>query len=569
VRPRIAAWTGAALVLAPIFAYAWIVAGSATRVPYLDDYDALVDFTRRFLDDGGPAARLTRLFSPHNEHVILTARSAALLVTAVRGQIDLHALDLLGNALLLVLVAALLAGFRAGEPLAERLLAFAPAALLLVQPQYWMVLISPTTALSSIASTAWAALALVALSRDSAAALAGAWLAAAAATFSLGSGVLVLPLGALVLALRGRARRAFGWAAATLPLAAAWAALEVGGPAHHWVGPGRLIAYGLNFAGSAAAFSERGISLVAGALLVAAAAALALRSWPRRNPVLFCLLLFVLGSIGLNALARAHQGAAAPLRQPWYRFYASLLLALAYLGWAEVGWGRRASAARAAALALAAAFSIASFARYGAEPREVSTKLREGLARWWTTGERGLFHPETVTANQILLAALDRGLLRLPDGWLEPEPAAPPRRLPRPWPGTRVPVHVDAFSASASRSGFLLAGWADGGGDTRDQQVEIALRSPRGALAFPAHTVLRIELLGPDLGRRSELMRLAGSGFHALVSTRQLAPGVYGVGVLVRRGNAEKLTWLTRRIAVRAGGAAAELPPGAAPAALN
>ena len=199
-RPAWRAWLGLLLVLAPVVAYFHLVATVSVEVPYIDDYDAVVDYLTRTLDEPaslGPR----RFFSRHNEHFMTTLRAAVLLSYAALHRIDFGVLNLTGSAFLVVLLVVLFAAFRVGTRPAEKLLAFAPAALFLVQPQYWMMLLSATTSLSGFAVAAYAALTFLALERRSPGALGAAVVCAGAATFALGSGALVLPLGALQLAL--------------------------------------------------------------------------------------------------------------------------------------------------------------------------------------------------------------------------------------------------------------------------------------------------------------------------------------------------------------------------------
>ncbi|MBW1687716.1 MAG: hypothetical protein JRS35_21990 [Deltaproteobacteria bacterium] len=541
-RPAWRAWLGLLLVLAPVVAYFHLVATVSVEVPYIDDYDAVVDYLTRTLDEPaslGPR----RFFSRHNEHFMTTLRAAVLLSYAALQRIDFRVLNLTGSAFLVVLLVVLFAAFRAGTRPAEKLLAFAPAALFLVQPQYWMVLLSATTSLSGFAVTAYAALAFLALERRSPGALGAAVVCAGAATFALGSGALVLPLGALQLALARRWRALAVWCALAIPLLLAAFLLD---PQERTAlysldRPDRMLLYALNFVGGTAGFSHRGLSLVAGGLLLASFGALCLRRLHQRSPVVFALLLFVLGSIAANALLRTHHGVGAPLLQPRYRFYGSLLLALTYLGWLEtLDRPRLARRFATAALPVALAFSLLSFALYRGAAIDFSERLERGFEYWWTTGDGGLSHPEFPKASIILLAALDAGHLRPPPGWAErlgsdPLPVTPPPA------GRSVALGVDAVAQDDQV--LLLSGWADVADGARGQEVEVVLNSRTGQFVFPTYRVFRIELPQP----------LARAGFRAVIRKRALPPGRYRVGALVRWRGSVYLTYLKRTIEVEPG----------------
>ena len=191
-----------------VVVWAW---SASVDVPYIDDYDALLGFLRMADEAPSVGARLRLLVEQHNEHQMALPRLAALATRGVTGRLDFTTLNLLGTGQLLLLLAALFAAFRRGEPARDRLLPFAPAALLLVHPQYWMIYHSPTTSLSSVAVVAFAAIAFVCLQRGGAFGLLAAAALGLAATVTLANGLLVLVLGALVPLLERRLRLALAW----------------------------------------------------------------------------------------------------------------------------------------------------------------------------------------------------------------------------------------------------------------------------------------------------------------------------------------------------------------------
>jgi hypothetical protein len=542
---------GAALVAAPLLAWFALLAVASVEVPYIDDYDAVVDFLMRTLDEPDAGRRMARLLAPHNEHPMLTLRSAVLATWALGGGIDFGVLNALGGVMLAGLVGALFCGFATDLEPRARLLPFAPASLFLVQPEYWMVLLSSTTSLSSVAVTTWAAWTFVLLERGGTGALAAAAVTAFVAAFSLGNGVLVPWLGAVVLLLRGRKAAAALLGAVALATTTLFVALmpEARGPHLGAVlaAPGRLVLYGLNFVGTAASFSLRGLAAVCGAALTASAVGLVARGLPRRRPALFALLLFMFGSIGLNALARAGQGAGAPLLQPRYSFYGAVILAVTWLGWAELlrdrPWARRAFAGLLAAAVL---FSVTSFAIHQEDVFRISRRLEDGIDTWLTQGNEGLVHPDFLKASMLLTRAYDRGLMAPPRRWVE-EHAGEPIRTELPDPGGAIRMRIDAVYEDDVMA--FVSGWAFGGGSAINQQVAIVLHSPRAVRIFGAHEVPRADLTYLDL---DEMGAIYGSGFRAIVPKRRMPPGTYRVGVLVRRGSLAWVAFGNRKIHVAA-----------------
>lgn len=542
-------WLGAALVAVPIAGYFALLSTASVEVPYLDDYDAVVDFLLRTLDEDTASARLGRLLLLHNEHPMLTLRVAVLGTFAITGGINFGALNALGGLLLVGLLAAMFAASTPDTPPAERLLPFAPAALFLIQPQYWMVLLSATTSLSSVAVTTWAAVTFVALERDGPLARAIAILTAAIATFSLANGILVPWLGAGVLLLRGRPRAARMMAGLGLVLTAAFAAIVTESPAPNLAAvlasPVRLILYILNFVGGSAGFSRFGWSAVCGALLLTSAGFLVWQGLPRRRPALFALLLFILGSIGLNAMARAQQGAGAPLLQPRYSFYGAVILATTYLGWAEILRRRRfAQRAFGATLAIAVVFSLASFTIHQPDVMRQSRRLDDGLDDWLTRGYSGLLHLDFRKASQLLIKAYDRRLLVPPRRWFK-QYAGEAIQTELPAVGRSIRMRIESVYQDDDLA--FVSGWAFSGGTARNQEVEIVLRSPRAIRVFSAYEVPRADLTHLEPERMASVY---GSGFRAVVSKRRVPPGEYRIGILVRRGSHAWLRFSNRKIYV-------------------
>ena len=534
---------------APVLAVTTLVLGPSPDVPYIDDYDAIGSFLRLYDDTPSAGGRLQLLLAPHNEHMMALPRAAALATRGLYGYLDFGTLNALGSAWLLLLLCGLFLAFRPGTRAADKLLPFAPAALLLVHPAFHMMFRSPTTSHSGFGVAACAALACVALDRGGPRRLALAGLLAIAATLTLANGLLIVPVGLVVLALRRRWKQCAVWAAAgTAMLAVYFGALDPPAARAELLEaasqPGRVVAYLLNFIGCGPGFRRPGVSLLAGALVLSALAGAFLKGLPQRSPALFGVALFLLGSALANALARAPLGADLPLLQPRYAFYSSALAALAYLSWAEVAPTAR--RAFVAALLGSAGFCAASFYIWGDRVATRSERLAQGYEQWWSQGDGGLFHPDFRSADAILLHGLEAGWLRLPPDWLERHAAWPiPRDAPVADQGVRYQLDVVNQDAHS----FYVSGWARAGGSTRGQQVEIVLLDQREARVFPAVSVVRADL-DPSAATTPNLAR---TGFRALVPKQALPPGPYRLGILVRRAGREHLSYAPRPVQIRGG----------------
>lgn len=529
---RSAAFFAAALAAAAIAAQLILVARTSVSVPLLDDWDTLLGFLVYWQDENDAAGRLRRLFDPHNEHLLAVPRLAALGINELAGHVDFAWLNLFGNLLALVLLAALWCDFRRGAPVAERALGFLPAVLFVVQPQAWTAVISPTVSISNNGVMAFAALSFACLARGR---VAWAGLAGAIAIFCQGNGILALPLATCVPWLRGERTLAKRWGIVSLAATAAyfWAAPSDYGATNPWASlprPDRLVGYALYFTGSAGGFGRPAAAASVGAVVVASFAWLTWRGLPRRNPALFALCAFLFVSIAGNALVRAHEGAEAALAQPRYRLYGATLLALAWLGWLEVAPRLRSGAWTTAAIVVALLFWSASFHTGAATAEAHARTLRAGLDRWWETGDRGLRHPDFRKANLFLTRALHDGHLRIPEDWPERYGVRPQAGGEPPGLGAEVIWNINALH---SAGGYLtVIGEAQVSGSALGQSVDIAFIRDGQVWFAPARGVAP----GNVQTQRPASRRLAGAGFHGLVDTQDLPPGQYQLGIRVRQG---------------------------------
>jgi hypothetical protein len=547
-----AVWLGALLCIAPALATAELLWRAAVDVPVFDDYDAIVEFLNRSVAVDGPLAQARLLLAQHVEHRPAVLRAAAAASFAALGHLDLRVLQGFGALGLVLLAGALLASFRPGAPMRERLLPFAPAALLLFQPQFWSAYLWPTCSVPNFFAVAFAAVAFQALRGASPGSLALAIAAATAAVFCQANGVAALPLGFVALIGSRSRTRWWAWGAFSLLLGATQLAsferpTETWNAAANLASPGRvaqLFGYVVHFLGGAPSFSQRGLAPIAGAALLASFAWLVLRGAHRRSPALVALLAFLLASAGMNALVRVQQGVAAPLLQDRYRFYASAFLAATWLAWAsELAGSRRARGFLAGGLCASLAFSLASHALYRDDLLDFSRRIEAGYERWWVNGDGGLFYPRFAAASRILVTGFERGVLRAPPAWFA-EHGAVPHEAALPEPGPAVRFGIGALRLGAD--GLLVDGWAEvGGGDAFERRVFLVLRSPARTLLVPTRAV-------PSLasGAPAALRPGVAPGFRSLVRRADLPSGDYRVGVLVERPDGAWLTFHDERLAV-------------------
>ncbi|WP_028523697.1 hypothetical protein [Runella limosa] len=187
---------GATLYVAWYFYY---VAHYSVDIPYLDDYDAILDYLLKFREATG-GEKLRSIFLPHNEHIISMTRLVSWVDYGLTGQINIAALVLLGNGLLLLPLGLLYRTFVASHRYPAHY--FLLVVFIFLNPQYsvtslWaMALWSNIWVLVPVAFSTW----LLTSARR--------WYwaipLAMVATFSNGNGLMIWPIGLLILLLERR-----------------------------------------------------------------------------------------------------------------------------------------------------------------------------------------------------------------------------------------------------------------------------------------------------------------------------------------------------------------------------
>lgn len=404
-------WLAAVPALA-LVVFAWDIGVDA---PLPDDVDAILDVANRSAVTQGVAAQLSLWLEPHVDHRILTTRSLAALQLAIAGGIDLRSLAWGGVAALL-LSAWMLPRLRSEPPAPPEEAAFAGAATawLLLQPQAFDALVSPTVGANLLVLPP-AIATLLALRRGGVAGLALAAACAALAAFTQGNGILVLPAGWLALLLAGRRKDLAIWTLCAALLAGLWwlgRATSRAAPLVPDTGdPLGALLYGLAFLGSAAGFGHRDASVVLGGALLLGLAAACARGHPRRSPWLWGGLAFALLSVAANTAARSALGADYAVAQPRYRIYAALVLALATLLALERLPARRAARYAPLALGVCIVFGALSYAHALGPGRDLAEAAARRLATWSVSGRWPARVPPA-DAGRVLARSRELGTFR-------------------------------------------------------------------------------------------------------------------------------------------------------------
>lgn len=413
IKPRWPLALGAACALG-FAAFAWSIWSHAVDIPFSDDYDNVLGFANAWVqtDDAGLRGRM--LLAQHNEHRLLVNRLATLAVMDLHGRIDFRLLILAGNIGLLVFCLALWwicrrSGFG--------LVAMAPAALLVFQPQYFECTTWAMASISNFWVLASTGISIACLQAERTRLFPPAVMAAAAASFCQGNGLLAFAAGAFLLWRQGRRRHLAAW----LVAAALTALLYFAGyqaPANQPSLTGALqhplaaLEYLVTLVGGALAI--RGLAFSAGIVLFALLAGLlVLKAW-RSQPALFALLLFLHGTALLTAAGRFPLGLRQAVSSR-YQLVSILIIALTcLLLQAAWPWPRLRHPAFAALLALSMGFSLLLHQSMRGPMGEHRRYLEEGIGQWRQNGV-GLAYPDGARADAILRESIRLGVYRPPE----------------------------------------------------------------------------------------------------------------------------------------------------------
>jgi hypothetical protein len=324
--------------------------GAALRfledIPYWDDYPTLLQFTNTIVQSHGNATKfLYFLAAQNNEYKLFFAHGVTSAEVALTGRVNFAYISLLGDSAVLLIALILWSRFLPNEKdLARRLAFFVPIPWLLFQLQYWEAIDWPVDALQNLWVIVFVMGAIDCLLRPSRKSFAGAIVLYVLAIGAMGNGLLLLPLGLLILVRRRQLVRIAAWIAVSAICLAAYAyqynIMSSQAPPYGstlavflWVHP----VYALAFMGNAGAIAGESrpsvaISVALAMLLLALFGWLLRRGYAKRNQFVSYCVLFIL----LTALGVASMRSGLGLRTSVTSRYTIFGLLLLILAWAAI-----------------------------------------------------------------------------------------------------------------------------------------------------------------------------------------------------------------------------------------
>lgn len=525
---RTAAWWGL-LALAPLAFVAVEVGRWVRNIPNWDEFDTVLDFLAALDAGAGPVEVVERLVAVQNEHRTVVSRLLFAAAYWLWGGINFAALAVIGN---LFLVGVFLRLLLAVPDVTARARLAVIGAFGIFQLQHHESFFWGGASIDHFCVILLAVLALGCLARERpSVAAGGAW--GVLASFSLAQGLMIWPVGALVLGRSARCRDIVLW----LAIAGATVAVFVAGfefnPGHrrpelHELA--RIAGYALTLAGSSPALGHLAVAPWLGLALVAAAAWLA---WTRRpgETLALATIAWCLGAIVMVAWGRALLANEWTPITPRYMILSSLPAAL--VAWLAVERCRTAHAAwRAgwwAVAAAAAGFNVAANAGHEHAGAVFARNAERAVQAFRLHGTFRAapvaLYPDPARADGLIRDVAEREIFELP--------AVHELVLC----GTQ-PVELDDVREIGDAVYFLedvdpgperlrIRGWAyRPEHTTRLGDTAVLFRSARGVFAFMATPELR-----PDVAEAAQRWDAAYAGFDLILRPGDLPPGDYGIGV--------------------------------------
>lgn len=334
------------LAAAPAAIFYGILFRLQIGLPFLDDYGLLALFNGLGTRQSGWDKFSYFLAGQHNEYKLYFENALAWLDVGATGHINFWFLCVIGNGFVLLLGVLLWKMFLPERSnVTERALFFVPVSCLLFQLQYAETLNSALGSLQNLTVLLFSLATIYLLIRETRAAYYCAVGGLILAVGSSGNGLLIIPIGAFIPAVRRSRARLWTWIGVGGICIATYAyhyVINEGGGPLRPAGLGTRLLYVFSFLGSATASplmkAPKSFNVLAsmllGAILCAFFAILVRRGYFRKRPAIgYCVLFLLITAVGVSGI-RAGFGVGESLASR-YGIYSALLLIFAWFAIAE------------------------------------------------------------------------------------------------------------------------------------------------------------------------------------------------------------------------------------------
>jgi len=521
------------LTLLALVPLAYVLERSAPgrlNIVYWDEFDTALRLVVN-LHEGQPVgALLTDLFAINNEHRMVTSRLLFAVLYWTTGKIDFGVVGGIGVGSLVALV-GLLAATAGTAGRAVRLTVL--LTFLLFQLEHYENFLWSGASIDHFSVVFFLGTAVVALTRGGTAGLVAAGIAGTAATYTLAHGLIIWPLGALLLFLAPGRRGLLPWLALAVVVVGTYFTGFKVNPSHSFVtftaeGVLQVLHYWLSILGAVPALDSQRWAPWLGAGLLAVFGYGAARGGLRRERIAVFLALGLIGAAGIIAVGRAAESGA----QVFSRYYV-----LSGTAWALALFAalerhthpRRPWQVLAPLLPALIAFNATANREFDDETSDWIECRNLAVLAYKQRGVDGKgsfsLHPHPEKVSTPLLARADQlGVYRMGAICLA-------ETLPR---GAReagtIQFYVDEMVVNDIA--LTVRGWAATPGRRATRgAVHLVLRSDTATHVYSAIPIRR-----PDVAAALRQPTWKDAGFHFARRIDRLPPGTYRIGFLLDDG---------------------------------
>jgi hypothetical protein len=544
-RHRLSACALACLALAPVLYTGWRIGLNLRNIAYADEFEVVLEYLTRLSAGLSIREFLEQLFAVQNEHRLLTSRLMMTSHYLLTGTVNFTVIGIIGNLFLLTLCALLLLQAKAAGP---RLRLAVVLALVLFQNQHYENFFWGGSSIDHFHIILLAAAAFVALLARTRLGLEGGLLFALLGTFTLAHGLVIWPVGAVLLAADRRFRALAVWCGVAAVAGTGYLTGFFFNPGHHIEAAlefSRVLLYWLVLLGSTPALGNVTVAPWLGAGLMAIVAVLARRRIWERERLTAALVAFCILSLALIAVGRT--GMWTDINRPLpsrYGILSAFAWALVAWAWLEDKLARPASARHTLPWAMGALtlFNVCANVHYFGRGRDFADARDAAATRYqhFKTVKGSLFplFPQPELADRILRESDRHGIYQLP-------------RLP----AHRVKVsklhelalaHYFLDEVQVGTETIYVNGWAFiPKTPVKRGQLHVVFRSDEQFLIYRAVPVRR-----PDVARVFQSSEARFSGFRLALPVDELPPGEYQVGISFKRGQQTDYIMTGHRLSV-------------------
>ena len=507
----------------------WLLSVHYTEnIPNADDFEVFLQFGNKVVHAEGFFQVFKLILARHNEHFVVCNRIAALALYGIFGEINFRALIAIGTLALPILLLLL---YRTYLLNSNKRLLFLPVGCMLFQPTYVEATQWATAAFANLYVVIWALAALLCVERGGHIRSALAVGLCIVCTLTQGNGVLIWPAVAVLCFVQQRYLHGLLWGGVgglLLMLFHSKSAQLTSAAFDGRDSMQMLLDYGVSFLGSAFGFLNHTYALIAGGILLGVVGYVTVCGGPKRSPVLYSFVIFLLLTAATNALARYPFGVHIAYTTSRYTFI-SLLIAIAlYLLVLSIIQTEKARIRFARASFVGAlAFCSTSYLLYADYYAGRAQLLLDSQLRWQLFQD-GLAHPSTPHAKAILSSSLENKLLSLPQVEVD-EFSIEPKQYPL----TNLPqiAHkIEHYLVSAKHMSI------DGWGFVQDKRNDDAMFS---IVLTSEDAQFDIEMkprVRPDVVAHFGRYDLKRAGFFTVVALSKIPKGTYDLSLVVHTG---------------------------------